>query len=175
MPPEVGKVGTNSPTYIEPVSERADGIKSFFQKQSPAKPKSAPAAGKVKQEEKEDRKHGVKQEAKGIKGELDIKEEKQLGDDSNAPNPEEAETEAVKEEKIKVEDARSMPEHSPSKRKRQPSVEAGDDEDDQYHTDSKKAASDGQRKGGHQTRVIRKESDDGRKEVGLFILTSYLS
>jgi hypothetical protein len=36
----VGKVSNNSPTFIEPVSERSDGIKSFFQKQTPAKPKA---------------------------------------------------------------------------------------------------------------------------------------
>jgi len=40
VPPEVGKVGKESPTFIQPVSERSDGIKSFFNKQSPAKAKS---------------------------------------------------------------------------------------------------------------------------------------
>lgn len=40
VPPEVGKVGKESPTFIQPVSERSDGIKSFFNKQSPAKPKA---------------------------------------------------------------------------------------------------------------------------------------
>jgi len=39
VPPEVGKVGKESPTFIQPVSERSDGIKSFFNKQSPAKAK----------------------------------------------------------------------------------------------------------------------------------------
>ncbi|KAL7420462.1 hypothetical protein Q5752_004412 [Cryptotrichosporon argae] len=44
VPPEVGKIGHDSPSYILPVSERADGIKSFFQKQSPVKPKAGTGA-----------------------------------------------------------------------------------------------------------------------------------
>lgn len=72
MPPEVGKVGTNSPTFIQPVSQRADGIKSFFQKQvsaaSPAKKASgiSDASGGVKKEVAKEEKpagsRGVKRE-----------------------------------------------------------------------------------------------------------------
>jgi len=41
VPKEVGKVGTDSPKFIEPVAERKDGIAAMFQKQ------------RVKQEKKE--------------------------------------------------------------------------------------------------------------------------
>lgn len=34
VPTEVGKVGTNSPSYVIPVKERKDGIANFFKKQS---------------------------------------------------------------------------------------------------------------------------------------------
>ncbi|WRT66749.1 uncharacterized protein IL334_003712 [Kwoniella shivajii] len=49
VPSEVGKIGNNSPTFIQPVSERKDGIKSFFQKQfaSPAKSAGAGAGAGV--------------------------------------------------------------------------------------------------------------------------------
>ncbi len=86
--PEVGKIGKSDGSYILPVAERKDGIKSFFAKQSP---KKAPAtAGKpppkpiskaelmgegeaeaeaeakpdVQTEVKEEAKPGVKEEAK---------------------------------------------------------------------------------------------------------------
>ncbi len=34
VPKEVGKVGTESPTFVEPVSQRPDGIEAMFAKQS---------------------------------------------------------------------------------------------------------------------------------------------
>jgi hypothetical protein len=34
VPKEVGKVGTESPTFIEPVSNRKDGIQAMFMKQT---------------------------------------------------------------------------------------------------------------------------------------------
>jgi hypothetical protein len=44
VPPEVGKVGTESPTFIEPVNKRRDGIEAMFsraaKKQTETKPKS---------------------------------------------------------------------------------------------------------------------------------------
>ncbi|TXT09547.1 uncharacterized protein COLE_03481 [Cutaneotrichosporon oleaginosum] len=40
--PEVGKIGKSDPSYILPVAERKDGIKSFFAKQSPKKASAAP-------------------------------------------------------------------------------------------------------------------------------------
>ncbi|WWD18830.1 hypothetical protein CI109_103285 [Kwoniella shandongensis] len=95
VPPEVGKIGTNSPTYIQPVSERADGIKSFFSKQapSPAKSKKEPTPIPTKSVKSEPissthkMKEELKEEAEGIETEIGPgDEEKGLGDDSNAPN-----------------------------------------------------------------------------------------
>ena len=77
VPPEVGKVGTNSPTFIQPVSERADGIKSFFQKQtgtSPAK-KSIIPKSEIK-DDKAGTTRGVKRE-RSADTKSDIKEEGQ--------------------------------------------------------------------------------------------------
>lgn len=37
VPKEVGKVGTESPTFVEPISERRDGIQAMFAKQAEAK------------------------------------------------------------------------------------------------------------------------------------------
>ena len=37
VPPEVGKVGNESPTFIEPVSKRKDGIEAMFAKQDQRK------------------------------------------------------------------------------------------------------------------------------------------
>jgi len=151
----VGKIGTQSPTYIQPVAERSDGIKSFFQKQkpSPAKPKSSSTGPgtkeaatsqskiiktEVKSEERSESE--IKQEARGIKAEVDEGDvEEGMGDDSNAPNPGAA-TEAKPE--LKEETA------SPSKRKR----EAGTDEEETEKDKDKPAV----KKGGHQTKVIRR-------------------
>lgn len=36
MPKEVGKVGSESPSFIEPVAERKDGIEAMFSKQTAA-------------------------------------------------------------------------------------------------------------------------------------------
>lgn len=50
VPTEVGRVGTDSPSFIEPVSERADGIKAMFaRQQSPKKPDSSSASAKPPQ------------------------------------------------------------------------------------------------------------------------------
>src|SRR5688572_19325782 len=45
VPKEVGKIGTESPTYIEPVAARKDGIQAMFAKQRQTKP--SPAETKV--------------------------------------------------------------------------------------------------------------------------------
>jgi hypothetical protein len=42
--PEVGKVGNESPTFIEPISERKDGIMAMFASQESQKPKSSSPA-----------------------------------------------------------------------------------------------------------------------------------
>jgi len=91
VPKEVGKVGTNSPTYIEPVSERKDGIASFFKKQEeksqsgPSTSKAKPPAPPVKSEPVHSPVKVKKEDKKVVAG---------LGDDSNAPQPQEM----VKEE-----------------------------------------------------------------------------
>jgi len=40
VPQEVGKVGSQSPTFIEPVSQRRDGIQAMFAKQASSPPSS---------------------------------------------------------------------------------------------------------------------------------------
>ncbi|ORY24591.1 hypothetical protein BCR39DRAFT_507438 [Naematelia encephala] len=88
VPPEVGKIGNNSPTFIEPVAERSDGIKSFFAKQSPKKAVKAEVKVPFAKHDPISAKEGIEQEATGIIAEVgDGDEEVGLGDDSNAPNP----------------------------------------------------------------------------------------
>lgn len=151
VPPEVGKIGNNSPTFIQPVSERSDGIKSFFQKQQPSPAKKGekmPSPEKVAHQDDEEKptKAEIKEEAEGIKAEVaDGDQEKGLGDDSNAPNPE-----ASAEEKP------SIKEEAGAKRKRGKDAELEDE------VQEKKP----EKRGGHQTRVIRRtSSDDGNKAV----------
>ena len=62
MPTEVGKVGAESPTFIEPVQKRKDGIEAMFSRQAkaaqhrsavrdaPPPPRAAAASGKRKRE-----------------------------------------------------------------------------------------------------------------------------
>ena len=174
VPPEVGKIGKDSPTFIQPVSERSDGIKSFFQKQttSPAKPipKSTlspskaptPSSPKVKikdetEPEIQDEKSGVKVEetkmkAEGIKAEITPQdEEKGLGDDSNAPNPS-SESRNKKEEPLntskigKMEDADT------------------DEEDKDTSTSLTKRRREEKGGAGQRTKVIRRD-DEGPKAV----------
>jgi hypothetical protein len=131
----VGRIGTNSPTYIQPVSERSDGIKSFFQKQQPSPAKKAtmskapPTPPPVSHESlptiddngesKEMKQNDMKAKAEGIESELpDGDVEKGLGDDSNAPNPD-----ASRESKPSIKDdpeveGQDGTETTPGKRKR---------------------------------------------------------
>lgn len=174
VPPEVGKISTNSPTFIQPVSERSDGIKSFFQKQqpSPAKPKSVPTPKDTKpiesvQPAKKEADDDVKVKAEGMTTELGSEEEKGLGDDSNAPNPEddtvkEEDADRVDEAKVEVGDVKSEPESTPSKRKRTEDVM---DADDGREGDEEVKPAKQERKGGHQTKVVRRTSDDTNKDV----------
>ena len=156
MSPEVGKIGNNSPTFIEPVAERSDGIKSFFNKQqpSPAKkveePLSPPRS--VKEEESHTRPHKaeMKSEAEGIDTKVtEQDEEKGLGDDSNAPNPG-----ATEEEKPSIKGEAS------GKRKRGPAdVDVSNKEQEEEEMKPEK-------RGGHQTKVVRRTpSDDTNKAV----------
>ena len=156
VPPEVGKIGTNSPTYIQPVSERADGIKSFFQKQtsSPAKGKAekAPKADKSSNEDTksefkgEGRSGPVKTESDETKPKVESKLEPDVGDDSNAPNA------SDDRDEVKAESSK------PGKRKR--GLESQAEEDDKAKAEDTTA----QRKGGHQTKVTRRASPE-KKEV----------
>ena len=168
MNPEVGKIGTNSPTYIQPVSERSDGIKSFFQKQapSPAKAKGNTGMSNFSQADKATKKV-KKEERRATKDEPDIREVveeiktevkdgdekievKGAGDDSNAPNPS-----ASADEKPEMKQEKS----TPSKRKRSDALE---DEHDEGATKAKSA----EKRGGHQTKIIRRsDSDDTNKAV----------
>lgn len=109
--PEVGKVGTNSSSYVVPVAERKDGIASFFKKQeaaSPAKSKAKPEK-KAEPESRTGRNNGaaeaktehtaehgtVHDPALAHAGSAAPKKELQgdgldagIGDDSNAPQDE---------------------------------------------------------------------------------------
>ncbi|KAF8262601.1 hypothetical protein EI94DRAFT_672108 [Lactarius quietus] len=49
VPKEVGRVGVESPTFIEPVEKRKDGIQAMFSRQT-AKGSASPARGKRKRE-----------------------------------------------------------------------------------------------------------------------------
>lgn len=164
--PEVGKIGTNSPTYIQPVAERSDGIKSFFQKQhpSPAKPKTSQQKSPTKQVKTEARpEESMKDDLKSEITPDD--EEKGLGDDSNAPNP------ATKDEKpsvrketedsediVKLEDLGVTKEEAsiPSKRKRE------EHEEQEEEKGEKKKP---EKHAGRQTKVIRKSEDDAKTDV----------
>ena len=188
VPPEVGKIGTNSPTYIQPVSDRADGIKSFFQKQtsSPAKSKAPAAKGvgtvnrEAESEEKpvkrEDVKDEVKQESetqrkpdtKSVtkteedrKPKVESKMEPEVGDDSNAPNA----SGSSKAMEVKMESKDKDAEKSLTKRKRGKSEEHGDEERKGDDAANEK----GGRKGGHQTKVLRRTDSDENKEASRFL------
>jgi hypothetical protein len=70
VPTEVGKVGVESPTFIEPVQKRKDGIEAMFMRQTKAK-ESAKAAGTDK------RKH--EPESSPSPAEAEMKEETRTG------------------------------------------------------------------------------------------------
>ncbi|WWC96412.1 hypothetical protein V866_003280 [Kwoniella sp. B9012] len=157
VPNEVGKIGNNSPTFIQPVSERKDGIKSFFSKQqsSPVKPKKeesnkSPIKVKIEDEKK------VKEKAEGIESEITPKdEEKGLGDDSNAPNQDRAHT----NQDLPADDKGSVKvEQAGQHRKRERSDDEDEDEDVKEVEPPRRGT------GGHQTKVIRKNVDEGNKE-----------
>jgi hypothetical protein len=155
VPPEVGKVGKESPTFIQPVSERSDGIKSFFNKQTtPAisKPKagvkdehpSPPPSNKVKQEiktEDNEVKGKAESDPEGIKSEITPKDEEPgLGDDSNAPNP------------TTIDDTKS--DFKPEK-----------EEKEDLSTTLTKRKRDEKGGAGQRTKVVRRDEDDTNKEV----------
>lgn len=149
----MGKIGKDSPTFIQPVSERSDGIKSFFQKQnaSPAKPKvkseasSAPRPLRHEEDEEEKDKTDLKEEAEGIKAEVTAKDEELgLGDDSNAPNP----GGGVKAEEATLAEKRE------------------DDEKQDTSTTLTKRRREEKGGAGHRTKVLRKDSgEEGNQAV----------
>ncbi|KZS89378.1 DUF159-domain-containing protein [Sistotremastrum niveocremeum HHB9708] len=82
VPKEMGKVGTESPAFIEPVSERKDGIESMFKKQiarSPSKNTKSPPSSPTKREEK------MKSEVIEIDDIEDVKDVKDEGSPSTEP------------------------------------------------------------------------------------------
>lgn len=172
VPPEVGKIGKDSPTFIQPVSERSDGIKSFFQKQttSPVKLKSTPKSDTPPSNpagpsspERMVKEEDTKVKAEGIKSEITPKdEEKGLGDDSNAPNP--ASTSETAGSRVKKEE-RMSPLAKPSKAEKEIVQVESEDEDKDTSTSLTKRKRDEKGGAGQRTKVTRKESDDGNKAV----------
>jgi hypothetical protein len=59
---EVGKVGTESPSFIEPVAERRDGIKAMFSKQATAYPSKTPTTSQKRKSETDPSPSKVKDE-----------------------------------------------------------------------------------------------------------------
>ncbi|KAK8864145.1 hypothetical protein IAR55_001391 [Kwoniella newhampshirensis] len=182
VPPEVGKIGTNSPTYIQPVSERADGIKSFFSKQAPSPVKSKVEASKkpIKAESAltSQPKRDLKEEAEVLETQIGAgDEEKGLGDDSNAPNVKSEQVnvdEAISNIKpedtsIKKEDAmesKGFQRETRSKRKRSEAMAISEegvvtvDEEDENQEGEPKLA----KKGGRKTQVVRRPDGSKGKE-----------
>ncbi|KAH9477014.1 Abasic site processing protein [Psilocybe cubensis] len=87
VPKEVGKVGTESPTYIEPITDRKDGIEAMFskQKQKASPTKTAPTKRKAESITPSPDTKG----SQPVKLEDDHPDDKKIkldhGDDSNQP------------------------------------------------------------------------------------------
>jgi hypothetical protein len=157
------------------VSERTDGIKSFFNKQasSPAKPKAkadvitpkkADSKPLIKEEEEI---KDIKAEAEGIKSEITPKDEEPgLGDDSNAPNL----TGESGDQKPQKSDLKSEIEVEDPKEEEKP-----EKEDRDISTSLTKRKREEKGGAGHRTKVTRKDSDDSKKAVSLFGCLGYLS
>ncbi|WWC88289.1 uncharacterized protein L201_003197 [Kwoniella dendrophila CBS 6074] len=186
VPSEVGKIGNNSPTFIQPVSERKDGIKSFFSKQqsSPAKvkkdekPLSSHTNNLQKNHEsdikpKVENTENVKEEAEGIKSDItNHDKEKGLGDDSNAPNNQHDQQTAETSDKVigssQMKDEKNnnsegeiqevKVENHKRKREEVDSQDEAKKETEEPDPKPKRGL------GGHQTRVTRKTVDEGSKE-----------
>jgi hypothetical protein len=172
VPPEVGKVGKESPTFIQPVSERSDGIKSFFNKQSPAKTKikAEPETTKsststrpkesVKDEIKEESK--MKVDPEGIKSEITPKDEEEgLGDDSNAPNPDPSSD-------IEVVGSPDSKSKAKKEVKAENAEEKEEEEKEDLSTTLTKRKRDEKGGAGQRTKVIRRD-DDSKSAVCLHL------
>jgi hypothetical protein len=168
----VGKVGKESPTFIQPVSERSDGIKSFFNKQSPSKTKikAEPETTKsststrpkesVKDEIKEESK--MKVDPEGIKSEITPKDEEEgLGDDSNAPNPDPSSD-------IEVVGSPDSKSKAKKEVKAENAEEKEEEEKEDLSTTLTKRKRDEKGGAGQRTKVIRRD-DDSKSAVCLHL------
>ncbi|TXT13263.1 hypothetical protein VHUM_00630 [Vanrija humicola] len=185
--PEVGKIGRSEQSYILPVAERKDGIKSFFAKQqpSPAKPKGS-GSGNFSQAFKEDSK-----DSKAV-----VKEEVKPEGESE-PDPEaktEVEPEAKEETKPETTEGKpSVADVKPPAPPAEPEAQTlDDDEDDVVLLDTAPSQSSksesskpplsqrssqeskpqvatpakrkrGDERGGHQTKIIRPQPKEEKK------------
>lgn len=170
VPPEVGKVGKESPTFIQPVSERSDGIKSLFNKQSPAKSNAKAELETTKSSTSTRPKESVKEEVKeepkvkvnpeGIKSEITPKdEEKGLGDDSNAPNPDPSSD-------IEVVGSPDSKSKAKKEVKAENAEEKEEEEKEDLSTTLTKRKRDEKGGAGQRTKVIRRD-DDSKSAVCL--------
>lgn len=164
--PEVGKIGRSDGSYILPVAERKDGIKSFFMKQSPKKapaddkppPKPITKAhlfGNAAKEEQEEKPPDVKEEDKPS-----VEEEK--------AGKEEAKVNETDEEAVK-QDATAKPTQPDTKPV--PEVIDVDDEPEpssQSSTSQKRKRED--KRGGRQTKIVRPSP---KEEAGQKPITSF--
>ncbi|KAI5119339.1 hypothetical protein M0805_004016 [Coniferiporia weirii] len=73
VPTDVGKVGAESPTFIEPVAKRRDGIEAMFAKQSKAAPSSASFSSPAKAKSSSRRDAGTSSSAKRGRESLQVK------------------------------------------------------------------------------------------------------
>ena len=104
VPTEVGKVGTESPTFIEPVQKRKDGIEAMFSRQAkaaqqrsavrdapPSPPHAAAVSGKRKREPS-----SSADEVEEVKG--------KMGTSASSAAPSPSKRSVAKEHPIKVDD-----------------------------------------------------------------------
>lgn len=184
VPPEVGKVGKESPTFIQPVSERSDGIKSFFNKQSPAKPKPAEPlskaegkpSGEAKDEEKPEVGGPAKEElespsnaraGRSVKEEMEVKADPEGIKSEITPQDEEkglgddsSAPNPISDSKPKVEDeAPTRAEAKTEQGTREKEEKEETEEKEDLSTTLTKRKRDEKGGAGQRTKVLRKDSD----------------
>ncbi|WOO78038.1 Embryonic stem cell-specific 5-hydroxymethylcytosine-binding protein [Vanrija pseudolonga] len=169
--PEVGKIGRSEQSYILPVAERKDGIKSFFAKQqpSPAKPKGAGSGG-FTQAFKEDKKPVIKEEAvPAVKEETkpDVTETKPAAADVKAGT--EPKAEPVDDDDIVLLD--TAPSQSVKSESSKPASSQRSSQDSKPEPATPGKRKRGDERGGHQTKIIRqtpKEEKKGQPSITSF-------
>ncbi|BEJ17438.1 hypothetical protein CspHIS471_0608390 [Cutaneotrichosporon sp. HIS471] len=114
--PEVGKIGKSDPSYILPVAERKDGIRSFFAKQSPKKVGAPAGQNPPKPRSKVELMRDVKDEVK----DEDDKEIKPKVEDEAKPQVKEELHDQAKPEPPIPSEIIDVDAEPPQKRKRQP-------------------------------------------------------